>query len=208
VPGEEWPLFAFTVFPLLFYPLLQLEPRMLLPVVIGTCIFGAAALVAVGTFVAQRLRSAALQWAPAALVILALIPLVPVVAMHTEAERGFHREVGAWLAANVAPGEIITGDGYGYVTASGFWAGRRALPRAWTADVTELSAWAQQRAPGVVILYERYLRESNPELLHALDDGLPGLVPLHSFDAGRAGRVQVWSTASATQGAETQLARR
>jgi len=206
--GEEWPLLAFTVWPLLFYPLLQLEPRMLLPVAIGTCIFGAAALVAVGTFLAQRLHRPSLRWAPAALVVVALVPLVPVLAKHTEAERGFHREVGAWLADHVAPGTAITGDGYGYVTASAFWAGRRALPRAWTAEAAELSAWAQQRTPGVVVLYERYLRESNPELLSALDEGLPGLVPLHTFDAGRAGRVRVWSTGSADPVAATQLARR
>jgi len=194
VPGEEWPLLAFTVWPLLFYPLLQLEPRMLLPVAIGTCIFGAAALVAVGTLVAQRFRSPALRWAPAAVVTLALVPLLPLLAKHTEQERGFHREIGAWLASNVAPDEVISGDGYGYVTASGFWAGRRALPRAWTADATELSEWVEARAPGVVVLYERYLRESNPELMGALDAGLPGLVPLQTFNAGRAGRVRVWRT--------------
>ena len=208
VAGEEWPLLAFTVWPLLFYPLLQLEPRMLLPVAIGTSIFGAATLVAIGTFVADRLRRPSLRWMPAALVIVALVALVPVLAKHSEAERGFHRAIGAWLADNVSPGTVIAGDGYGYVTASGFWAGRRALPRVWTADVTELSAWAQQRAPGVIILYERYLRESNPELLHALDAGLPGLVPLHTFDAGRAGRVRIWSTAAAPPVAATQVARR
>jgi putative flippase GtrA len=206
--GEEWPLLAFTVWPLLFYPLLQLEPRMLLPVAVGTSIFGAAALVAIGTFVADRLRRPSLRWAPAALVVVALVPLVPVLAKHSEAERGFHRAIGAWLADNVPPGTVIAGDGYGYVTASGFWAGRRALPRVWTADVTELGAWAQQRAPGVIILYERYLRDSNPELLPALDAGLPGLVPLHTFDAGRAGRVRVWSTAAAPPVAATQVAQR
>jgi hypothetical protein len=192
VPGDEWPLFAFTAWPLLFYPLLQLEPRMLLPVVIGTCIFGAAALVAVGTFTARRLARPTLQWAPAAIVMLALLPLLPVLARHTEAERGFHREVGAWLAANVGPGMTVTGDGYGYVTASGFWAGRRAQARIWTDDSAALSRWVAGRSPGVVILYERYLRESNPELLKALDDGLPGLEPMHTFDGGRAGRVRVW----------------
>jgi hypothetical protein len=181
---------------------------MLLPVAIGTSIFGAAALVAIGTFVAERLRRPSLRWAPAALVAVALVALVPVLAKHTEAERGFHREIGAWLADNVASGTMITGDGYGYVTASGFWAGRRALPRTWTADAAELSAWTQERAPGVVILYERYLRDSNPELLPALDDGLPGLVPLQTFDAGRAGRVRVWSTRSAVRDAATQVARR
>lgn len=195
VPGETWPLLAFTAWPLLFYPLLQLEPRMLMPVVIGTCIFGAAALVAAGRFIAECLGSPRLQWTPAALVMLALLPLIPVLAKHTEAERGFHREIGAWLAANVEPAARITGDGYGYVTASGFWAGRRTQARLWTDDAAELGAWVTRRAPGVVILYERYLRESNPELLRVLDEGLPGLVPVHTFDAGRAGRVRVWQTA-------------
>ena len=191
-PGEEWPLLAFTLWPLLFYPLLQLEPRMLLPVVIGTCIFGAAALVAAGTFMARRLATPALQWAPAALVTLALLPLLPVLARHTEAERGFHREVGAWIAANIGPDVTVTGDGYGYVTASGFWAGRRTQARIWTDDSAALGRWVADRSPGIVILYERYLRESNPELLKALDDGLPGLEAMHVFDGGRAGRVRVW----------------
>jgi putative flippase GtrA len=197
VPAEELPLLTFAVWPLLFYPLLQLEPRMLLPVVIGTCIFGAAALVAAAKVIARRVTKPALQWAPAALVILALLPLLPVLAHHTEAERGFHREVGAWLAANVGPEVTITGDGYGYVTASGFWAGRRAQARLWTDDSTALSRWVAAKSPGVVILYERYLRESNPELLTALDEGLPGLEPIGRFEGGRAGRVRVWR---ATQG--------
>jgi hypothetical protein len=86
----------------------------------------------------------------------------------------------------------ITGDGYGYVTASGFWAGRRAQARLWTDDSTALSRWVAAKSPGVVILYERYLRESNPELLTALDEGLPGLEPIGRFEGGRAGRVRVW----------------
>ena len=192
VPAEELPLLAFAVWPLLFYPLLQLEPRMLLPLVIGTCIFGAAALVAAGKLIARRVSKPALQWVPAALVILALLPLLPVLARHTEAERGFHREVGAWIAANVGPDVTVTGDGYGYVTASGFWAGRRTQARIWTDDSAALGRWVADRSPGIVILYERYLRESNPELLKALDDGLPGLDPMREFDGGRAGRVRVW----------------
>jgi len=192
VPAEELPLLAFAVWPLLFYPLLQLEPRMLLPLVIGTCIFGAAALVAAGKLIARRVSKPALQWVPAALVILALLPVLPVLARHTEAERGFHREVGAWIAANVGPDVTVTGDGYGYVTASGFWAGRRTQARIWTDDSAALGRWVADRSPGIVILYERYLRESNPELLKALDDGLPGLEPMREFDGDRAGRVRVW----------------
>jgi putative flippase GtrA len=197
VASEEWPLLAFTVWPLLFYPLLQLEPRMLLPVAIGSCIFGAAALVAIGTLAARHLGKPAWRFVPAALVIAALIPLLPVLAHHTEHERGFHREVGAWLAANVRPDVAISGDGYGYVAASAFWAGRRAEPRLWTDDRAALARWAQGRAPGAVVVYERYLRDSNPELLDVLDDGLPGLHLARSFDFAPDGRVQVWVTPQA-----------
>jgi hypothetical protein len=197
VPSEEWPLLAFTVWPLLFYPLLQLEPRMLLPVAIGSCIFGAAALVAIGSLAARHLGKPGWRLVPAALVIAALIPLLPVLARHTERERGFHREVGAWLAANVGPDVAISGDGYGYVAASAFWAGRRAEPRLWTDDRAALARWAQGRAPGAVVVYERYLRDSNPELLDILDDGLPGLHLARSFDFAPDGRVQVWVTPQA-----------
>jgi putative flippase GtrA len=198
VQGEEWPLLAFTLWPILFYPLLQLEPRMLLPVAIGMCIFGAGALVAIGAFVHQRFQQGTLRWAPAILVLVALPALLPLLARHTEAERGFHRDIGAWLAANVDADTAIVGDGYGYVTASGFWAGRRAQARMWTDDPAALGAWMAKRSPSVVILYEKYLRESNPELLKVLDEGIPGLAPAHAFDAGRMGRVRVWRTGSIT----------
>jgi hypothetical protein len=206
VAGEEWPLLAFTVWPLIFYPLLQLEPRMLLPVAIGSCIFGAAALVAIGEFVARHFRKPGLKLAPAALVIVALVPLVPVMAAHTEHERGYHREVGAWLAANVGPDVAISGDGYGYVTASAFWAGRRAQPRLWTDDRAALAQWAQARAPGAVVVYEGYLRESNPELLGVLDTGLPGLRLMHTFAFGQGGRVQVWMAPAGTARTESLAA--
>jgi len=196
--GEEWPLLAFTVWPILFYPLLQLEPRMLLPVAIGMCIFGAGALVALGAFIQHRFQRPVLRWVPALAVLLALPVLLPVLARHTEAERGFHRDIGKWLAANVDAEAAIVGDGYGYVTASGFWAGRRAQARVWTDDPAALGEWVAERSPGVVILYEKYLRESNPELLAVLDEGIPGLEPLHAFDAGRMGRVRVWRTDSIT----------
>jgi hypothetical protein len=131
-------------------------------------------------------------------VLLALPVLLPVLARHTEAERGFHRDIGAWLAANVDAETAIVGDGYGYITASGFWAGRRTQARVWTDDPAALGKWVAERSPGVVILYEKYLRESNPELLAVLDQGIPGLAPVQAFDAGRMGRVRVWRTGSIT----------
>jgi len=194
VRGEEWPLLAFTLWPVLFYPLLQLEPRMLLPTVIGSCLFGAAALAAAGAFLAGRLSSPRLNWLPGAVVVAALVPLLPLLARHTLEERGFHREVGAWVAGNVADDVAITGDGYGYVTATGFWAGRRAMPRLWTDDAASLGEWVNAGGPRVLIVYERYLRESNPELLKVLDEGVPSLTLAQSFRFPRVGRVQVWTS--------------
>ena len=40
VPGDELPLLAFSLWPLVFYPLIQLEPRLLFPTLIGAGIFG------------------------------------------------------------------------------------------------------------------------------------------------------------------------
>ena len=47
----------------------------------------------------------------------------------------------------------------------------------------------------MLIVYERFLREANPELLSVLDDGLPGMTLLAAFDLPRVGRVQAWSHA-------------
>jgi hypothetical protein len=52
----------------------------------------------------------------------------------------------------------------------------------------------------VLILYERYLREANPELLPSLDDGLPGMVRIAEFDFPRIGRVQAWRHIGAVEG--------
>jgi hypothetical protein len=105
-------------------------------------------------------------------------------------ERGFHREVGTWLAETLPPNVQIVGDGYGYVSASALWAGRRAEPRMWTDDKEILANSVGDNA--VLILYERYLREANPELLSSLDDGLPGMIRIVEFDFPRIGRVQAW----------------
>jgi putative flippase GtrA len=194
MPEAAWPLLAFTLWPVAFYPLLQLEPRMLLPVAIGTAIFGAAALVALGEFLAGTLARPMLRTLPAGLTIAALLPLLPIVAAHTNDERAFHRTVGAWLHAHVDPRTPISGDGYGFVTTSAFWAGRRAEPRIWASDPATLGEWALAHGPRVIVVYERYLREFNPELLPVLDGGIPGLARRASFTVEGAGHIVVYAT--------------
>lgn len=191
-PQESWPVLALMAWPILFYPFIQLEPRMLFPTLIGVIVLGSAGLCVAGHRIGQLMphRSALIAHAPAAGVIALLLPLIPLLAWHSGNQRGYHREVGEWIADSV-PAEVrIVGDGYGYVSASAFWAERQAEPRLWTDTRSELSNSVD--ADTVLLLYERYLRESNPELLSALDDGLPGMTQIAEFEFEHVGRVQAW----------------
>lgn len=193
---DELPLLTLTIWPLLFYPLVQLEPRLLFPTLIGVCIFGSAGLIAFGRFVAGQLYRSpgiARMAAPAlAICILALlIPVTAALAWNSEIQRGYHRTVGAWLADNLPADTAIAGGGYGYVSASTFWAGIRGQPRHWVEDPARLTPWARANGYAVILLYEPYVRAANPQLLAALEDGVPGMRTLERFDFERIGRVVV-----------------
>ena len=200
-PGDELPLLVFSVWPLVFYPLIQLEPRLLFPTLIGAGIFGAAGAVAAGRLIAASLQQAPrrlTEFGVAALLLLLLLPLLPALAWNSDQTRGYHREIGDWLAANIPADTGIAGDGYGYVSSSSFWAGRKGEPRLWTEDAGELAGAARDRKQPVLVLYEEYLRNANPQLLPVLDDGVPGMELAGRFEFPRVGRVQVWVLAGAT----------
>ena len=200
-PGDELPLLVFSVWPLVFYPLIQLEPRLLFPTLIGAGIFGAAGAVAAGRLIAASMQQAPrrlTEFGVAALLLLLLLPLLPALAWNSDQTRGYHREIGDWLAANIPADTGIAGDGYGYVSSSSFWAGRKGEPRLWTEDAGELAGAARDRKQPVLVLYEEYLRNANPQLLPVLDDGVPGMELAGRFEFPRVGRVQVWVLAGAT----------
>jgi 4-amino-4-deoxy-L-arabinose transferase-like glycosyltransferase len=200
-PGDELPLLVFSVWPLVFYPLIQLEPRLLFPTLIGAGIFGAAGAVAAGRLIAASLQRAPrrlTEFGVAALLLMLLLPLLPALAWNSDKTRGYHREIGDWLAANIPADTGIAGDGYGYVSSSSFWAGRKGEPRLWTEDAGELAGAARDRKQPVLVLYEEYLRNANPQLLPVLDDGVPGMELAGRFEFPRVGRVQVWVLAGAT----------
>ena len=200
-PGDELPLLVFSVWPLVFYPLIQLEPRLLFPTLIGAGIFGAAGAVAAGRLIAASLQQAPrrlTEFGVAALLLMLLLPLLPALAWNSDQTRGYHREIGDWLAANIPADTGIAGDGYGYVSSSSFWAGRKGEPRLWTEDAGELAGAARDRKQPVLVLYEEYLRNANPQLLPVLDDGVPGMELAARFEFPRVGRVQVWTLASET----------
>jgi len=196
---REWPLLAFTLWPLLFYPLLQLEPRMLLPTVIGCCLFGAAGLVVLGRFVAERLRGEYWAWTPATATLLLLGVLIVPLALHSEAERGPHRAIGAWLAESVPERVAIYGDGYGYVSSSSFWAGRRAEPRPWTNSSEQLTGWLDQQGPAVLVLYDGYRRAYNPDLTSIAPGGPTAMSRIEVLPFRGSDRVEVWANREAAK---------
>jgi hypothetical protein len=193
--GDELPLLIFSIWPLLFYPLIQLEPRLLFPTLIGAGIFGAAGAVAVGRLIANSLQLAPRRLSEhgvPALLLLLLLPLLPALAWNSDQSRGYHREVGDWLATHIPADADIAGDGYGYVSSSSFWAGRKGEPRLWATDAGTLADAARERKQPVLVLYEEYLRNANPQLLPVLDEGIPGMELAARFEFPRVGRVQVW----------------
>ena len=200
--GDELPLLVFSIWPLVFYPLIQLEPRLLFPTLIGAGIFGAAGAVAAGRLIAVSLQGAPSRLAEhgvPALLLLLLLPLLPALAWNSEQTRGYHREVGAWLATHIPADTGIAGDGYGYVSSSSFWAGRKGEPRLWTDDARALAGAARDRKQPILVLYEEYLRNANPQLLPLLDAGIPGMELSARFEFPRVGRVQVWTLAGGAQ---------
>lgn len=201
--GDELPLLVFMIWPLAFYPLIQLEPRLLFPALIGAGIFGAAGAVAAGRLIAASLQKAPRRLAEhgvPAILLLLLLPLLPALAWNSDQSRGYHRQVGEWLAMHIPASVGIAGDGYGYVSSSSFWAGRKGEPRLWTEDAGALASAARERQQPVLVLYEEYLRDANPQLLPVLDAGIPGMELAARFEFPRVGRVQVWTLASETAG--------
>ncbi len=193
---DEWPLLLFSLWPVVFYPFIQLEPRMLFPLVIGMAIFGAAGMVALSSMIENALRNTGFnrvsrQLLPAGMLIL-LLPFVVMLAWNSEKNNGFHREIGYWLKNNTADDMPISGDGYGYISSSTFWAGRKGIPRPWTETPAALSKILLDRKIPLVLLYESYLQKANPQILDVLHNGLPEMTLIKEWQFERAGTVQAW----------------
>jgi 4-amino-4-deoxy-L-arabinose transferase-like glycosyltransferase len=173
-PGDERPLALMLAFPLAFYPCIQVEPRLLMPVLVPLHVFGAAGLVAIAAYLFPEPRGArVIRTATLAMLAVACL-LTAWRAGQVERTYGFHRNLAGFLASHVAPGEPIVGCGYGNVTTTAFLAGRPAVPRLWTDHPEELARFVAARRSHWLVLYEPFLRDANPELLGALDHGVPG----------------------------------
>lgn len=207
---DELPPLLMAGFPLLFYPLVQVEPRLFLAVVFPVHIFGAAGLAAFSQYVGMRLSSrtddgtpsrnsetagvAATRFCQVVAASILLVYLGLTVWRGVDLERGyaFHRELGAWIGSHVNPDDVIVGCGYGYVSTTGFVVSRRTVPRIWAGQALELAEFARQHSADWIVVYEPFLRAANPELLSVLDSGIPGFQKVFEIRDYRGWRSQVY----------------
>ena len=172
--GALAPLLLMLLFPLAFYPLIQLEPRLLFPVLVPVAVFGAAGLEA---FVAYVDRAKAWRWllpgAAAALVIFSGA-LAALRGLDVERQYRVHRELATWLSGHGAAGQPLAGCGYGNVSTTGFLVGSPGVPRVVGAGPEGLVRFVDGKGLSWLILYESFVKTADPGLLPFLDQGLPG----------------------------------
>ncbi len=222
VPGDEAPLLLTLLFPLLFYPMVQVESRLLFPLLIPLNIFGAAGTWAFSLYGTRaREEAGASDYRPgespdfrqrpvstprllepsraaAFFALLSGILIIASVALSIwrglDIERGHrhHRQLADWIIRHVDPGEAIAGSGYGYVSTTGYLAGRRTVPLIETAQPSELAGFVRDAGSHWLILYEPILRLMNPELLPVMESELQGFTRVFEVRDDRGQRVQVF----------------
>ena len=187
------PLWIITIFPFIFYPIFQIEPRYFFFALPTLQMLGIAGLIAFLTFVTRSIK---ITWLKSALLFamttLAFIPFIVMVAWNSESKRGYHREVGEWIKSNLPHDLNIAGDGYGYCNT--FWAGvPKKHSRIWTNDSDELLEDTLNHKCSLLIINEDFLKKANKKLLYILDDGIPGMKRIKEFSFPRIGRVQLYA---------------
>ncbi len=188
----QWPLIAMLVFPFCVYPLLHLEPRYLLAVLVPIHIFGAAGLVAFCCFVGDRGMRALLF--PVATTGLLASSLLIVGWRGYQLERRYqvNRDLAEWISVHVGDNDKLIGCGYGFVSTTGFLAKRQTVSRLWDDNPGNIVDFVRENKQKWLVLYESFLRTSNPELLPTLEGGVPGMeLAFEALDHNQQ-RVQVY----------------
>ncbi len=189
--GEKLPLLLMLFFPLFFYPLIQVEPRLFFPMLVPIHVLGGAGLVAFSGYVTREIKLRRVLATSTTAIALLSVGLASWRAVDLERNYDYQRALAGWVRENVPPNSLIAGGGYGYAATTGFLAGRRTLSQIWTTDPAELARFAVAEGAEWIVLYERYLELANPELLPVLDRGLPGFEKVFEVRDYRGLRSQI-----------------
>ncbi len=192
-PGtREGPLLLMLTFPLVFNPLVQVEPRLLYPMLVPWQIFGAAGLAAFASYVQTGYNVRRVMALTGGGVVLLTACLAAWRAYDVRHNYDFHEPLAQWMREHIPVDETVVGCGYGYVSTTGFLADHRTVPRIWTEDPRELSAFASGRCARWIIIYERFVRYANAELQPVFDYGIPGFAPVYQVVDHRGYRTRVF----------------
>ncbi|TNF83142.1 MAG: GtrA family protein [Acidobacteria bacterium] len=213
--GQDAVVGWMALFPILLYPLIQVEPRLFFSILVPVHIFGAAGLVAFTRYAGRRSGTEAMYRVLAIALVLSGIGLTAWRGAAVERSYSLHRQLASWIDDHVSDDEVLVGCGYGYISTTAFLTDNPAVARLWTNDATELAPFVRARSADWLLVYEGFLEQSNPELLEVLDSGIPGFeLAFEAIDtSGRRGQVyelgshRNWLLGASHSGAAESLSR-
>jgi len=189
--GQDLVVGWMALFPILFYPLIQVEPRLFFSLLIPVHIFGAAGVVAFSRYAGGRSGSDMMYRVLAVALVVAGIGVTVWRGVAVERSYGLHRQLAGWIDNHLADNEVLVGCGYGHITTTAFLTGNPSTARLWTNDVVQLAPFVRARGAEWLLVYETFVDQANPELLGIFDSGIPGFeLAFEAVDTrGRRGQI-------------------
>lgn len=202
-----WPLIALFVLSLSLNLWLRPEAGGLLAILVPTHIFGAAGLMAFGAYLTQL---TGLRFITAVLMvglILFCLPLIAFRGIVSERQYQVHRETATWLRQHVPLDERLFGDEHGYLSATAMLSGHRSQAISWSRETDDLLGLMRAQHGKWLIVYERFLKIHQPELLPILDKGVPGMQLRFETKDVLGNRVQVYEALGVMSASSVLLGR-
>lgn len=193
-PGETL-LLTMLIYPFVVVLLFRYDAIFLLPTLIPIHILGSAAIFACSKYLQQRFEIKHLHTWLVGLLSLFFVALASWKAVDTEIQYSPFRVVAKWLKKNVPPQDIVAGDGFGFISTTGFLSGHRTVSRFWDQNPVGLVEFLLRQDARWLVVYEAYLNEANPEVLSILKDGLPGMKLRFETQDRHHNRIQVYQVA-------------
>ena len=195
-----------ALFPVLLYPLIQVEPRLFFSLLIPVHIFGAAGVVAFTRYAGARSGPDVMFRALAVALVVFGLGVTAWRGVAVERGCGLHRQLAGWIDDHVADDEVLVGCGYGHITTTAFLTGNPAVARLWTNEAADLAPFVRARSAEWLLVYETFIDQANPELRGVLDAGVPGFDLTFEAVDSRGLRGQVY-TLSAVEGQRRDVSR-
>ena len=190
--GDHLPLVIIFFFPLLFYPLIHIEPRFLFSILIPIHIWGAAGIVAISAYMYQMKKN--IKILPAIVIICSCIMLLITIWRGYDLQKRsiLYHSLASWIKTHIPSDQVLFGDGYGYISNTGFLIPNPISIRPWSEDVDKLTKSVKNKGGEWLIIYEGFLKEYNPELLIVLQKGVPDAKKMFETSDGYGTRSQIY----------------